>query len=86
MGSRHHLFISIRLKYLVSNAMTVKQLIEKLKKFDQNALVAWKDHDQSADEINGYVGYVSEAEDELLIAASRMLELKGATNIVVLSS
>ncbi|WMT13389.1 hypothetical protein [Serratia fonticola] len=35
--------------------VTVKQLRAKLSKMPANALIAWRDHDQSADEINNWL-------------------------------
>lgn len=67
-------------------AMTVKQLIAKLRKLDPNALVVWRDHDQSVDECNGYVNRVKEAEDELLAKECGVIAHCLATGVVVLSS
>jgi hypothetical protein len=46
--------------------LTVKQLIAQLKKLDQSAFVAWRDHDQSTTEINAFVRAAEEAPTELL--------------------
>lgn len=52
-------------------ALTVKQLIAKLHKQDQNAQVVFRAHDQSEDEYDGYVSHVHEAEPELLAACDK---------------
>lgn len=39
--------------------MTVKQLRAKLAKMPANAFIAWRDHDQSEDEINNWLGDVN---------------------------
>lgn len=36
-------------------AMTVKELINELKKYPQDSLVAWRDHDQGENEIAAHV-------------------------------
>lgn len=48
--------------------LTVRQLIARLKKLDQMAVVAWRDHDQSENEVNAFVraGSVEEATRVLL--------------------
>lgn len=52
-------------------AITVRMLINKLKKMPPNAVVAWQDHDQSEDEINGYVRTVDEAADAMYLRPDR---------------
>lgn len=66
--------------------LTVKQLIARLKKLDQKAVVAWRDHDQSENEVNGFVRAVEEGTDPLLNDAyiCRVLERDGKHNVVVL--
>lgn len=68
--------------------LTVKQLIARLKKLDQTAVVAWRDHDQSENEVNGFVraGSVQEATRPLLDDEyiSGVLAKNGKQNIVVL--
>jgi hypothetical protein len=51
--------------------ITVKQLISKLKKMDQSAVVVFQDHDQGEGEFNNYVGEVVSAEPELLTREDR---------------
>lgn len=46
-------------------ALTVRQLINKLRKMPPEAMVVWQDHDQSEDEYNDHVSVVVEATDEL---------------------
>ena len=46
-------------------ALTVRQLIAKLKKMPQAARVGWQDHDHSEDELNALVGRVDEASENL---------------------
>ena len=46
-------------------ALTVKQLISKLKKFPPDAVVAFADHDHSDDEMNSVIGQVIEASSYL---------------------
>lgn len=46
--------------------ITVKRLIAALKKEDQNAIVIWQAHDQSENEVDGFVNSVSEATDFLI--------------------
>lgn len=60
-------------------AMTVRKLIEHLKKMPQTAVVAWRDHDQSEGELNGYVGCVEDGPDALYLREDR------PRHIVVLS-
>lgn len=57
--------------------MKVRQLIRELKKMDPNAEVGWQSHDQSEDELDGWVRVVSEGSVELL-------EREGLKAIVVL--
>ena len=66
--------------------LTVKQFIARLKKLDPNAVIAWRDHDQSVNEINGFVRTVAEAESELLADpyVAEVLAKYGNQNIVVL--
>lgn len=45
---------------------TVRKLISMLKEMPGDAIVVWKDHDQNADECNGYADFVREAEPELV--------------------
>lgn len=46
--------------------MKVKDLVRMLKKMDQDAVVATRDHDNSDDELSGWVkGVVSQHTDEL---------------------
>jgi len=47
-------------------ALTVKQLIAKLKKHDPNALVVFHNFDQDEDECDGYIGSVDDAPESLL--------------------
>ena len=63
--------------------MTVRMLINKLKKMPPTAHVAWRDHDQSEDEMNGWVGCVEEAPESLV--ARRKEAGDECRNIVVLS-
>ncbi|MBK4129469.1 hypothetical protein [Klebsiella michiganensis] len=44
--------------------LTVKQLINKLRKMPPDAIVIWKDHDQGEGEFNNSVGNVYDASDE----------------------
>ena len=67
-------------------AITVKKLIKLLEKQDPNALVAWRDHDQGYDEMNGFVNDVGAAEQALLNNRTTELEHYGKKAIVVLSS
>ena len=53
-------------------AMTVRMLISKLKKMPPTAHVVWRDHDQSSDELNGFLRCVEEATDDLYEARSRV--------------
>ena len=53
-------------KGICEMAMTVRMLISKLKKMPPTAHVVWRDHDQSEDEMNGWVGCVEEAPDALM--------------------
>ena len=46
--------------------MTVRRLIAELRKMPQDARVAWRDQDQSINEINDFVRGVEEAGRELL--------------------
>lgn len=66
--------------------LTVKQLVAQLKKCEQTAVVAWRDHDQSENEVNGFVRSCIEASDTLLddpyIAG--VLAKNGKGNVVVL--
>ncbi len=39
--------------------MTVTELIKELRKYPGNAEVAWRDHDQSENEINSKIHYIS---------------------------
>lgn len=52
-------------------SITVRQLIAKLKKMPSNAVVAWRDHDQSEDELNGYVNCVEEAPEAVYLREDR---------------
>ncbi len=45
-------------------ALTVRQIISKLKKMPPNAYVGWQNHDQSVHEIDGLVGNIHTADDE----------------------
>lgn len=45
--------------------LTVKKLITQLRKMPPDALVVWKDHDNSPDEFNNYVRFVSDVTDDL---------------------
>jgi hypothetical protein len=45
--------------------MTVKQLIDHLKKMPPDDLVGWADHDQNEEELNGRVRIVEEASAEV---------------------
>jgi hypothetical protein len=65
--------------------MTVQKLISELRKHPQRALVAWRDHDQSSDEVNGFVHGVHDGEPELLAAYPEMLEGRRCKKIVVIS-
>lgn len=51
--------------------MTVRKLISLLKKMPPTAVVAWQDHDQSEDELNGYVRTVEEAADAMYLRPDR---------------
>ena len=53
-------------------AMTVRMLISKLKKMPATAHVVWRDHDQSEDELNGFLGCVEEAPDALYEARGKV--------------
>lgn len=46
--------------------MKVRELIRKLRKMDQEAVVVWQAHDQSEHEIDGWVRCVTEGCDEML--------------------
>lgn len=65
-------------------ALTVKALIARLKKLDQGALVAWKNHDQDQTDIDGYVNRVGDADDVLLAARADEIAAFGKTKLVVL--
>lgn len=52
-------------------AMTVRRLITQLKRMPQSAVVAWRDHDQSEDEINGYLRCVEDAPDAVYLREDR---------------
>jgi|APLak6261703504_1056268.scaffolds.fasta_scaffold00220_31 hypothetical protein len=65
-------------------ALTVKKLINNLKKFDQDALVVWQDHDQYPSEINEFVGRVMDCDESLLEARQDDLIAYGKTNIIVI--
>lgn len=67
-------------------AYTVRKLIAELKKQPQNALVCWRNHDQSPDETDGYVANVHEGEPELLAAQADALEHFNKRKIVVLGT
>lgn len=45
-------------------ALTVRQLISKLRKMPPEAMVVWQDHDQSEGEYNDHVRSVVDATDE----------------------
>jgi len=45
--------------------LTVRQLINKLRKMPPEAMVVWQDHDQSEGEYNDHVRFVSDATDEI---------------------
>jgi hypothetical protein len=45
--------------------MTVRELIFRLKRLPQDAQVGWRAHDQSEDELDGYVRCVEEANDKI---------------------
>lgn len=47
-------------------SLTVKQLISRLIKADQNALVVFQNHDQDIDECDGYILSVESADESLL--------------------
>jgi hypothetical protein len=66
--------------------MTVSQLIARLKKLDQKAIVAWRDHDQSENEVNGFVRSIEEATQPLLTDPyiRGVLDRYEAHNVVVL--
>jgi hypothetical protein len=66
--------------------LTVKQLIAILKTLDPAAVVAFRDHDQSENEINSFVRSVESASDILLTDPyiRNVLRHRGKTNIVVL--
>jgi len=66
--------------------LTVRQLIDRLKKLDQGAVVAWRDHDQSENEVNGFVRSIEEATELLLTDTyiASVLERDGKRNVVVL--
>lgn len=66
--------------------LTVRQLIAKLKRLPQHALVAWQNHDQNEDEIDGYVATVVVGKDVLHEARAEELEHMGADTIVVLGT
>lgn len=53
-------------------AMTVRKLIGQLKKMPQTAHVVWWDHDQSEDEINGFLRCVEEASEALYVARGKV--------------
>lgn len=46
-------------------SLTVKQLINKLRKMPPDAIVIWQDHDQGEDEYNDFVGNVAEVTNEI---------------------
>lgn len=52
-------------------SMTVRQLIAALRKRDQDAIVGWQSHDQSSDEIDGWVWSVTDGEPELCKSESK---------------
>lgn len=66
--------------------LTVKQLIKRLGKMDQNALVAWRDHDNSQNEVNAFLNYVGECDDSLLKTQEDILKITGKKNIVLISN
>lgn len=70
----------------MNRQLTVKQCIAQLKKLDPNAVLAWRDHDQSVNEINGFVRTVAPAEVQLLAEpyVASVLAKYGNQNIVVL--
>jgi type IV secretory pathway TrbF-like protein len=45
-------------------ALTVRQLISKLRKMPPEAIVVWQDHDQAEGEYNDFVGNVADVTDE----------------------
>ncbi len=49
--------------------LTTKQLIAQLRKMPPDAIVVWRDHDQSRDEYNDRVGNVSDDTDYLSLDA-----------------
>lgn len=51
---------------MTNNQLTVKQLINKLKKMPPDAVVIWKDHDHGEGEVGGIVGLVYDASDEFI--------------------
>ena len=63
--------------------LTVAKLIKKLKKLDQSALVVWRDHDQSADEINGFASNVEEIDGSDL--SRDMSDLDAGVKLAVIS-
>lgn len=67
-------------------AITVRQLVSRLKKMPQNALVCWQNHDQNEDETDGFVNNVSEGTPSLHTAHADMLEYSGKKKIVVLGT
>jgi len=46
--------------------LTVKALIAKLKKMPPEAIVIWRDHDNGFGDMNGYVNYVAECDEEFI--------------------
>lgn len=66
--------------------MTVRMLINKLKKMPATAIVAWRDHDQSEDEINGWARCVEEADESLYAARAEQADwIPAGKKIVVIS-
>lgn len=52
--------------------ITVRKLINQLKKMPPTAVVAWRDHDQNESELNGFLRVVEEATDDLYEARNRV--------------
>lgn len=67
-------------------AMTVRMLISKLKKMPATAYVGWQNHDQNEDELDGFVGSVSEAAESLYARYGDHLDGKRKRKVVVLGS
>lgn len=67
-------------------SLTVRKLISLLKKMPPTAVVAWRDHDQSEDEINGWARCVEEADEALYASRAEQADwIPAGKKIVVIS-